>query len=150
VHPEIDLELVRGLADFRQALRTFLAASETLSKAAGVTAVQYQAMLAICAWQGPMAVRDLADRLVLTHSAAVQMVHRLSAAGLVRRESSQQDRRVVRVGLTPEGGRLLARLSRLHRDELLRPAEDLKTALHRLGRTSAQSQAEERQGSSPG
>lgn len=132
VRPEIDLDLIRSLADFRRALRAVVASSEGLSKAAGVTAVQYQALLAICAWEGPMAVRDLADQLMLTHSAAVQTLDRLVAAGLVRRASSGEDRRVVRVEMTPEGRRLLAGLAERHLDELLRQEADLKTALKRV------------------
>jgi DNA-binding MarR family transcriptional regulator len=137
VHPDIDVELVRGLAEFRRVVRGFLAASEGISKAAGITAVQYQAMLAICAWEGPMAVRDLADQLILTHSAAVQMVHKLCAAGLVRRESAQEDRRLVRVALTQEGGRLLASLAQVHLDELQDRADDLEASLERLKRVAA-------------
>jgi len=128
----MDLELVRSLADFRRALRGFLAASESISKAAGITAVQYQAMVAICAWDGPMAVRDLAEQLMLTHSAAVQMVQRLAAIGLVDRETGEKDRRVVRVTLTPTGGDLLAGLAHSHLEEVLRRERDLQIALRRL------------------
>ena len=127
--PEIDLKLIRSLAEFRRALRALVASSEGLSKAAGVTAVQYQALLAICAWEGPMAVRDLADQLMLTHSAAVQTLDRLTAAELVRRTVSGEDRRVVRVEMTPEGRTVLAALAERHLDELLRQEADLKAAL---------------------
>lgn len=129
---DVDLELIRGLASFRRALRGFLAASEGISKAAGVTAVQYQAMVAICAWSGPMAVRDLADQLMLTHSAAVQMVQRLVAMGFVRRETGDDDRRVVQVALTAEGGRLLASLAHSHLAELLRRERELHASLRHL------------------
>jgi len=131
LEPEIDMELVRGLAGFRRSLRAFLAASEGLSKAAGVTSVQYQAMLAICAWEGPMALRDLADELMLTHSAAVQMVDRLEAAGLAQRDAGE-DRRVVLVSLTPEGGALLSDLARGHLQEVLRCERDLARSARRL------------------
>jgi DNA-binding MarR family transcriptional regulator len=127
--PEIDLALIRSLAEFRRALRALVASSEDLSRAAGVTTVQYQALLAICAWEGPMAVRDLADELILTHSAAVQTLDRLTAAGLVRRTASGEDRRVVRVEMTLEGRNLLAALAERHLDELLRREGDLKAAL---------------------
>ena len=130
--PEIDLELIRSLAEFRRALRGLVASSEGLSKAASVTAVQYQALLAICAWEGPMAVRDLADQLMLTHSAAVQTLDRLVGAGLVRRASSGDDRRVVRVEMTPDGRRVLGDLAERHLDDLLRQEADLKTALRRV------------------
>lgn len=129
---DVDLELVRSLANFRRAMRGFLSASEGISKAAGVTAVQYQAMVAICAWDGPMAVGDLAGQLMLTHSAAVQMVQRLIAMKLVRRDVAGEDRRVVLVALTSEGARLLKTLAHSHRDELLRRERDLLKALRRI------------------
>ena len=43
-------------------MRRFLAASEAISRAAGVTQQQYQAMLAIGAWSdGAMTITDLAE-----------------------------------------------------------------------------------------
>ena len=42
-----DLALYAGLAGFRFALRRFLAFSEAVTSAAGVTSSQYQAMLVI-------------------------------------------------------------------------------------------------------
>lgn len=142
---DTEMQRVRGLAEFRRALRAFLAASEGLSKAAGVTAVQYQAMLAICAWDGPMAMRDLAEQLMLTHSAAVQMVDRLAKAGWVRREAKDDDRRMVLVALTPEGGRLLASLTGRHVDELLCRDRELHAALRRIKALTRHARTRERQ-----
>jgi hypothetical protein len=43
----IDAERLKGLAGFRRGLRRFLAASEKISREAGVTSQQYQMLLAI-------------------------------------------------------------------------------------------------------
>ena len=75
----LEPDLFLPLANFRHAMRRFLAASETISRDAGVTQQQYQAMLAIAAWPGgAMSVKDLSEELLLTHHAAVQLVDRLA------------------------------------------------------------------------
>ena len=78
----LDLDGYKGLAGFRYALRRFLAASETIAMGAGVTARQYQALLAIKAREEQgTAIKDLAEDLLLTHHAAVQLVNRLARGG---------------------------------------------------------------------
>ena len=58
----LDPEHYAGLAGFRSALRRFLAASEAISKAAGVTQQQYQALLAIKTWPfEAMTITDLSE-----------------------------------------------------------------------------------------
>ena len=92
----LDLERFKGLSGFRHALRRFLAASEAISRAAGVTQQQYQVMLAIKATdRGEITMKDLAESLLLTPHAAVQLVDRLTKAGFAERRQSQEDRRVV-------------------------------------------------------
>ena len=122
-----------GLAGFRYALRRFLAASETISRQAGVTPQQYQALLAIKAWPGEaMAVKDLADQLLLTHQAAVQMLDRLARAGLAEREPSSEDRRSVIIRLTAKGETLLSELAAQHLEAMLRQEPLLTESLQRL------------------
>ena len=122
-----------GLAGFRYALRRFLAASEAISRQAGVTPQQYQALLAIKAWPGEaMAVKDLADQLLLTHQAAVQMLDRLSRAGLAEREPSSEDRRSVIIRLTPKGEALVSDLAAQHLEAMLGQEPLLTESLQRL------------------
>lgn len=124
-----------GLSEFRYALRRFLAASEEISRAGGVTQQQYQVMLAIKAGEtGPMTIRDLAEQLLLTHHAAVQMVDRLARAGLVARTPSPSDRRVVLPRLTDKGETLLADLATRHLAELLRQEPLIRRSLDQLKR----------------
>jgi DNA-binding MarR family transcriptional regulator len=131
----LDPDSYKGLAGIRVALRRFVAASEALSRAAGVTQQQYQAMLAIKTWPtDAMQMKDLADQLLLTHHAAVQLVDRLSKLELAEREPSIEDRRSVIVKLTPQGERLLDDLAAQHLDEMLRHEPLLTESLRRLRR----------------
>ena len=130
---QTDLALYEGLAGFRFALRKFLAFSEVVTREAGVTPWQYQAMLAIRTHAaGAIVIRELADQMLLQHHGAVQLVDRLCKAGLARRKHSAKDRRSVLVELTAKGARLLTRLASAHRDELMRHESLLAESLARL------------------
>lgn len=131
----LDRDRLQGLAGFRRALRRFLAASETLSRSAGVTPQQYQVLLAIRAWErDPMTVKDLAGELLLTHHAAVQLVDRLEAAHLVQRGHETADRRVVTLSLAAAGAELVDALAAQHHAELMSHEPLLSASLQRLKR----------------
>jgi DNA-binding MarR family transcriptional regulator len=66
------------------------------------------------------------------HHSAVELVDRLSAEGLVRRQGSRVDRRQVRITLTARGLGFLERLSAAHKDELHRIAPSLRQILDEL------------------
>lgn len=112
-----DLE---ALAEFRYQLRRFLRFSEDLVQREGLTPLQYQLMLQIRGFPGRnwASVGELAERLQARHHGTVALVSRCEEAGLVRREKDPDDRRAVRVHLTASGEQQLAKLARLHRDEL--------------------------------
>jgi DNA-binding MarR family transcriptional regulator len=134
----LDPAIFRQLSGFRFALRRFLAASESLCRASGLTMQQYQALLAIKACDGDEAsVRYLADQLMLTHHAAVQMVDRLAAAGMARRQTSQRDRRMVLLELTEAGEALVEALAAQHLDEILRQEPLLRRSLEELRKKRA-------------
>jgi DNA-binding MarR family transcriptional regulator len=131
----LDPERYLGLAEFRYALRRFMAASETINREGGTTPQQYQAMLAIKTWPyETMSMKDLAEQLLLTHHAAVQLVDRLAKSGLATRRASQEDRRSVLLTLTDKGEQLLDALAARHLEELLRQEHILSAALRRLKR----------------
>jgi len=135
----LDSERYRSLADFRLALRRFTAGAEAISRAAGVTQQQYQALLAIKTWPSEvMTMGDLADQLLLTHHAAVQLVDRMCAAGLAERAPSSTDRRTVRLRMTAAGEALVDKLAALHLREVLNQEPRLTSSLRRLKRASAQ------------
>jgi DNA-binding MarR family transcriptional regulator len=138
----LDPDRIRGLAGFRYALRQFLAAAEAISKSAGVTQAQYQALLAVRAWPyEAMTMSDLAEQLLMTHHAAVQLVNRLTAAGLAERAPSVADRRSVHLKLTPAGVALVESLAGQHLREVLRQAPLLTGSLRRVRRMAPDKQA---------
>ncbi len=131
----LDQDQFGSLAGFRLALRQFLAAAEAISRTAGVTQPQYQALLAIRAWpHEAMIVTDLADQLLMTHHAAVQLVNRLSAAGLAARAPLAEDRRKVCLTLTPAGLAVVETLAAQHLEEVLHQAPLLTRSLRHLRR----------------
>ncbi|MCU1396932.1 MAG: MarR family transcriptional regulator [Acidimicrobiales bacterium] len=112
----------RRLLTFRDGLRRFLHWSESQAAAVGLTAAQHQLLLAVRGHPGerPPTIGDVADRLLLKHHSAVELVARACAAGLLERRPDPDDRRVVRLTLTPDGAQRLAGLSVLHLEELRR------------------------------
>jgi DNA-binding MarR family transcriptional regulator len=111
----------RALADFRYELRRFLRYSEQITRRHGVTPLQYQLLLQVKGYPGRerATIGELAERLQAKHHGAVALVSRCQEAGLVAKRESEKDRRAVLVELTSKGERLLERLARLHRNELL-------------------------------
>lgn len=109
------------LADFRRELRGFLGFSEKAATRAGVTAQQYQALLAIrAAPSARMAVGTFADQMLLRPHSASGLLDRLELAGMVERVRQADDRRRVEIGLTHAGKTLLESLAAAHREELRR------------------------------
>ena len=74
----------------------------------GLSMVQASALLQI---DGSIPMRDLAARLGGHASSATGIADRLAARGLIERHEDAGDRRVKRVGLTPEGAAARARLA---------------------------------------
>ena len=105
---------------FRTSLRRFQRWSEDEARAAGLTHVQHQLLVAIKGHPGtaPPTVGDLANYLLLRPHSAVELVDRAEAAGLVRRVPDAADARVVRVELTNRGDQLVTRLTQKHLAEL--------------------------------
>lgn len=106
----------RALADWRHALRRFLAASERISWKGGVSPAQYQLLLFVAGTpdgRSP-AIGDLAERMQVEHQSAVGLVDRTQKGGLVRRRRDPDNRRRVLIDLTPKGARLLRKLAREH------------------------------------
>jgi DNA-binding MarR family transcriptional regulator len=114
-----------ALSDFRYQLRRFLRFSEDAAQAEGLTPLQYQLLLHIKGFPGRewATVGELAQRLQSQQHGTVALITRCESAGLVRREPGATDRRQVEVHLTRAGEDCLARLARLHRNELSSLAE---------------------------
>jgi len=110
-----------ALAQFRYQLRRFLRFSEEATRKKGVTPLQYQLMLQIKGFPGRewATVVELAERLQAKHHGVVALISRCEKAGLVVRNVSRSDMRLVEVQLTGKGEHCLEQLARLHRAEHL-------------------------------
>jgi DNA-binding MarR family transcriptional regulator len=104
------------LLEFRVALRRFQRWSEDQAQAEGITHVQHQLLVAVKGHPGdlPPTIGELAGYLLLRPHSTVELVDRAVAAGLVERARDPHDGRVVRVGLTEAGDRILQELTPAH------------------------------------
>lgn len=107
---ELPLERVRHVAEFRAALRAFLRRSERIAQNWGLTPQRYLLLLAIeGAPDGSrrLSFTDLAHRLQLSRNTVTELCARAQDAGLILREPSDLDARVVYLRLTEDGHRRL-------------------------------------------
>src|ERR1700760_4409380 len=90
------------LALFRYEIRQFLAFSEIEANRAGLSAQQYQALMAIRGFslRGPMSIGDLARYMLIRHHTAVELVDRMVKLKIISRSTDPSDRRRVLLGLT--------------------------------------------------
>jgi DNA-binding MarR family transcriptional regulator len=100
---------------------------------------QAPAALTLISLRPRQSIRRLAERLRLSHSAAVRLVEALHADGLIER-TDDADRRVVRLSLSAKGKALLARIKKARAKRLsalldglsATQRKDLQTALERI------------------
>ena len=91
-------------ASLRAALRLFLRQSETITRRHGLSPRHYELLLMIRASEGRRStVSELVELLRLTQSTVTELVQRAEESGLLRRQQSSQDGRVVHLSLTGEG-----------------------------------------------
>jgi DNA-binding MarR family transcriptional regulator len=133
----------RDLAEFRRQIRQFLHFSEATAKEHGIEPQQHQLLLAV---QGlpegaKPTIREIAARLFIQHHSAVELVNRLEVTGAIARSPGTEDKREVRVLLTPVGRSILRRLVLAHREELERSGPELARALNSVLRHSRKAAA---------
>lgn len=125
---------IESLAQFRYALRQFLRFSERAARQAGISPQQHQLLMTIKGMHGRTwaNVAEIAERLQVSHHAAVALVTRAQNLKLVKRTQGKEDRRTVQVSLTPKGEDLIAQLAELHHQELGRLASILLKQLQNI------------------
>ena len=109
----VSLSEYQSVAELRAALRKFLRVSERAARRHGLTQQRYLLLLMIKgAADGSQrsTVTTLAERLQLAQNTVTEHVGRAEEAGLVTRDRSTDDGRVVFFSLTPQGERRLAAL----------------------------------------
>lgn len=119
--PRLSKKEFEVLSDFRYQLRRFLHWSEELTRAAGVTNLQYLLLLHLKghAEREWATISELAERLQAKHHGVVALVNRCEKLGYIERRPGRSDGREVEIHLVPKGEKLVQRLARQHRDELL-------------------------------
>lgn len=128
---EIPLERLIRIAEFRANLRVFLRHNERACRQFNLTPQRYLLLLAIKgAPDGSerMSFTDVAQRLQLSRNTVTELCARAEEAGLLAREPSETDLRVVYLRVTKEGERRLYATIRAtdgHRDAFLAAFEDL-------------------------
>lgn len=146
-----DADVAASLATYVKLLRatkSVIACIEPGLAAAGLTPTQLGVLEAIH-HLGPLLHRDLVRKVLTSAGNLTDVVDKLVARGLVRRERDATDRRLVRIRLTEAGAALIARVFPAHAADIaatlsvLSPAEQatLGDLLRRLG-LSAAGQAE--------
>jgi DNA-binding MarR family transcriptional regulator len=139
---EIPLERVIRISQFRADLRAFLRHNEIVCRNAGLTPQRYLLLLAIKgAPDGSqrLSFTDVADRLQLTRNTVTELCARAENAGLIRREPSQEDQRVIYLRLTAEGERRLSEVIREsdgYRRELREAFEELSETFRAASRST--------------
>jgi DNA-binding MarR family transcriptional regulator len=120
-----------SLAEIRYRIRRFLVFSERSARAEGLEPQQHQLLLAIRGLPDgdEPTIGRVAERLQLAHHSTVELVNRSCEKDLVAKHSSARDGRVVLLGITPRGRRVLERLAVAHRTELRSTAPALVQAL---------------------
>jgi len=135
----------RALAEMRYRIRLFLKEGDASARKAGLEPQQYLMLLAIrgLAPEMPAKIQTLADRLVLKHHSAVELLDRLERRGYVKRTRGRQDRRQVLVSLMPRGEKILETVVQQRISELRVTGRELVRAIAALLR-------DERDGTSAG
>lgn len=119
--------IVLGLRRVVKAIEVY---SREVQKAFGLTGPQLWA-LKVLSRQGSLSVGELAEALAVHQSSLSVLIDRLERRGLLRRRRDPEDRRIVRLALTPEGTALAARAPEPAQGRLLHalrrmPAEEVK------------------------
>jgi DNA-binding MarR family transcriptional regulator len=113
-----DEQVVDSLLAASRAL-VAIAARSLADQDVEVTLPQYRALV-VLASRGPQRVVDISAELGVDPSTGTRLCDRLVRKGLVRRQRSTSDRRVVRVTLTPAGRKLVDQVTLRRRGELSR------------------------------
>ncbi len=120
---------LKDLAEFRYQVRRFLAFSEAASEAVGVAGQQYQMLQVIGASETQATISYIAERMVLRHNTAVELVDRGVKSSLVKRMVDEADHRRSVVEMTEKGREILHRLVEEHMKELERVGPEIVRAL---------------------
>jgi DNA-binding MarR family transcriptional regulator len=124
----------RALAEFRFQIRRFLYFSESAARSAGLNPQQHQLLLILKGLPKGIEpnIGEVAQRLMVRHNSAVELIDRLAERRLLRKRPSTEDRRRVLLEITASGEAMLRKLSLIHRAQLKSVGTDLINSLKKL------------------
>ena len=135
VRRSVGLEQSTFLDLLRAANRLSQGVVEVL-KPAGLTPTQYNVLRILRGSGEPLTCGEMADRMIARDPDVTRLLDRLEKQGLIRRERSREDRRVVITEITDDGLTVLSALdepvARLHRAQLGHLGEEKLGTLARL------------------
>lgn len=139
--PDLDLEAMAVIGRLGRLAAVLEREIEVVFAAHGLQRGEFDVLAALRRSGEPYVLNPsaLADTLMLSRAGMTGRLDRLERAGLVRRAVDAEDRRAVRVALTPEGRTLVDRVVRAHTENETRvlavlPAAD-RRELDRIART---------------
>ena len=103
---------------FWKASRVVMRYDERSAISQGFASLSDFAVLEVLLHMGPMPVNSIGKRVLLTSGSITTAIQRLEKKGMVQRERSRQDARVVLVNLTGEGRELILSCSAKHAEKL--------------------------------
>lgn len=121
-------EVVEALLSASRAL-VAVSARSLAGLAADVTLPQFRTLVVLAA-RGPQRPADVAAELRVNPSTATRMCDRLVRKGLIRRTRTTDDRRMVRLTLTPTGRAVVDEVSDRRRTELARVVSAIPASAH--------------------
>lgn len=119
-------EVMQNLRRMVKALQIYAASVE---REFGITGPQLWALWELGRAGGPLALKDLAERMYLGGSTVVGVLDRLEAKGLTERLPDLKDRRKVSISLTAAGAELLAKAPHPAHGQLLHALQDMPPTL---------------------
>jgi DNA-binding MarR family transcriptional regulator len=127
-------EKLAELAEFRYLLREFLSFSEAATEVVGISAQQYQLLQVVAAVPvgQERSISYVAERMLLRHNSAVELVDRAQRSGLVQRVTDESDHRRSLLEITERGQQLLSVLVEEHLKEIDAKGPEMNRALQRL------------------
>jgi MarR family 2-MHQ and catechol resistance regulon transcriptional repressor len=108
-----EIRAVNAYLKLQRAADSVLARATRHLASANLTLSQY-GVLDLLLYVGPLRLGQIAERVLKSEGNVTTVVDNLERAGLVRRERSEKDRRVVTVSLTEEGRRLITEVVPVH------------------------------------
>jgi MarR family 2-MHQ and catechol resistance regulon transcriptional repressor len=137
-------EALRAYVKLLRASKAVVARIEPMLEGAGLTPTQLGVLEAIL-HKGPLTQRELGQKVLTSAGNMTDVLDKLQARGLVERRRCDEDRRSVRVELTPAGHALIEELFPRHAHDIAAAMGGLSGTelrvlgglLRRLGRTAA-------------